>query len=109
MDHRTYSQEEIAAMLERAAALQAQQSDKSDFNTGLTFAELEEIATEAGIDSEHLRQAARELNAPGQGLLDRGSGSNATHIFANRFIGLPQINDPLCIEPKLRAVAKKTR
>lgn len=89
MTNRSYTEEEIAAMLERAAELQTQQSRNSSLRSSLSFSELEEIAAEAGIDPANLRQAAEELDSPGKVLLDKSSGTNATHIFVERTISGP--------------------
>lgn len=88
MNNRSYTEEEIAAMLERAAELQTQQS-RNPLHRSLSFEELEEIAAEAGIDPANLRQAARELDSPGKVLLDKSSGTNATHNFVERTIPGP--------------------
>lgn len=56
---RVYRDEEIGRILKRATELQHREP-KGD-PTGITLAELEEIAAEAGIDPGHLRRAAMEL------------------------------------------------
>jgi hypothetical protein len=58
---RRYSEEEVGLILRRATEMQRAEPSALD-PTGLTMAELEEIAAEAGIDSGMLRQAASELN-----------------------------------------------
>ena len=52
---RRYTDEEMRRILERATELQA------ETDTGLTLAELEDVAREAGIDVGALRRAADEL------------------------------------------------
>jgi hypothetical protein len=59
---RRYSEEEIALILRRATEMQRAEPTAPD-PAGLTMADLEEIAAEAGIDPGMLRQAASELNA----------------------------------------------
>jgi hypothetical protein len=54
---RRYTDEEMRHLLERATELQAQ----TPADAGLTLAELEDVAREAGIDVAALRRAAGEL------------------------------------------------
>lgn len=56
---RVYGDEEIGRILKRATELQHREPKGGP--TGITLAELEEIAAEAGIDPGHLRRAAMEL------------------------------------------------
>jgi len=58
---RRYSEEEVGLILRRATEMQRAEPTALD-PAGLTMAELEEIAAEAGIDPGMLRQAASELN-----------------------------------------------
>ena len=57
---RRYNEKEVARLLKRASELQ-RSSPVSPNPSGLTLAELEEIAKEAGLDVGSLRQAATEL------------------------------------------------
>ena len=59
---RRYSEEEVGLILRRATEMRRAEPTALD-PAGLTMAELEEIAAEAGIDPGMLRQAASELNA----------------------------------------------
>lgn len=59
---RRYSEEEVAAFLERATELQRAGSDR-EVGEGLTLEELEEIAAEAGIPPRYVRRAAAELDS----------------------------------------------
>lgn len=56
---RVYGDEEIGRILKRATELQHREPTTRP--AGITLAELEEIAAEAGIDPTHLRRAAMEL------------------------------------------------
>lgn len=58
---RFYGETEIGRILKRATELQ--HHEPSGPATGVTLAELEEIATEAGIDPTYLRRAAMELDS----------------------------------------------
>ena len=58
---RVYGEKEIGRLLQRATELQHR--EPSAPATGVTLAELEEIAVEAGIDPKFLRRAAGELDA----------------------------------------------
>lgn len=60
---RRYDEKEVSRLLERASELQRSQPAVAD-PSGLTLAELEEIALEAGLDPEYLRRAAHELDRP---------------------------------------------
>jgi hypothetical protein len=86
---RTYSREEIAALMERAAEIQ-QQRPAGDAD-GLTLAELEEVAQSAGISTDALRAAAAEFEprraAP--------TGATDTQVFAERVVPLALQGDAL--------------
>lgn len=85
MAERTYHEHEIAALLERASERQALAARRTQ-RPGLTLAELEQIAAEAGIDPAHLHAAAAELDDPGRPLVGRRSGTTATHIYTERWV-----------------------
>jgi len=59
---RRYNEKEVARLLKRASELQ-RSSPAAPNPSGLTLTELEDIAREAGLDVDMLRQAATELNA----------------------------------------------
>lgn len=59
--HRRYSEKEVTRLLRRATELQRAMPIAPASN-GLTLAELEDVATEAGLDPALLRQAAAELD-----------------------------------------------
>ncbi len=85
MAKRSYSEQETAALLERAAELQALSARTSE-KTGLTLDELEAIALEAGLNPEHLRQAAQEMETIGPALQSASTSTNATHIFVEQWV-----------------------
>jgi len=58
---RRYSESEVGLILRRATEMQRAQPSAPD-PAGLTLSELEDIASEAGIDPELLRRAANELH-----------------------------------------------
>lgn len=58
---RLYDENEIGKLLERATALQREDPVRTAAPGGLSLAELEEIAAEAGIDPRFLRRAAAEM------------------------------------------------
>lgn len=64
---RLYTEREIGALIQRASELQERGRDRPE--RGLSFQELEHIASEVGISPAHLREAAEELargsDAPG--------------------------------------------
>lgn len=65
---RTYREEEVAAILRRAAQLER---DRGTMEGALNLREIESIARDSGIDLTLVRQAARELDE------DQGSGIGA--------------------------------
>ena len=67
---RRYGDKEVGLILKRAAELQRLEPESAAEGGGLTLAELEDIAVEAGIDPGLLRRAAEELDA-GTGHLHR--------------------------------------
>jgi hypothetical protein len=69
---RRYGDEEVGLILKRAAELQRQEPAGSGEGGGLSLAELEEIAAEAGIDPRYLRRAADEVDTQAMPL--RGEG-----------------------------------
>ena len=85
MPHRTYTEQEVAALLERAAELQAQAARRNEHRPGLTLPELEAVAAEAGLDPTLLREAAAELDAPSRSLFEASTGTSATHVFVERW------------------------
>lgn len=66
---RRYDEAEVGKILKRATEIQESQRAPRSTGGGMSLGELEEIAREVGIDAEHLRRAARELDmrAPGGG------------------------------------------
>jgi hypothetical protein len=74
---RRYGDREVRLILKSAAELQRRALDDTSASAGMTLAELEQVATEAGIDPTLIRRAAAQLDAPTS--LDRG----------NRFVGSP--------------------
>ncbi len=86
MNERTYSEEEMAAMLERAAKLQANAAKHAENRPGLTLSELEVIAAEAGLDPIHLKQAATELNESDAAISHRNVSTGASHNFVDQWV-----------------------
>jgi len=83
--NRTYTEEEIKALLERTAQLQSESKEtKAKSSTGLTLTELESIAEESGLDPSLLQRAALEMSVdPAKtGFEVRTS----THVNAQRLV-----------------------
>jgi len=59
-DHKVYDEKAVSAILKRATELQA--SSRSDGGFGLSLAELQQIAAEAGIDPRFVAAAASETS-----------------------------------------------
>ncbi len=81
MSQRTYTDEEVRTLLERAVELQSQKATSAS-KQGLTLDELEEIAAASDIDPTHLKQAAHELEAQTQKSTTSTRTSN-THVFVD--------------------------
>jgi len=65
-----YDDKQVALILKRATEMQTRTGDgAAAAGRGLSLADLENIAVEAGIDPSHIRLAAREVDA---GTADRG-------------------------------------
>lgn len=75
---RVYGEKEIGRILQRATELQ--HDEPTAPATGMTLAELEEIAAEAGIDPRLLRRAARELETT------RNDGSLLTRVVGDEVV-----------------------
>ncbi|MEZ4702357.1 MAG: hypothetical protein R2834_18640 [Rhodothermales bacterium] len=86
MSERTYSEDEMALLLERAAELQTRQARARERSNGLTLTELEAIAGEAGLDPALLRQAAEEMDRLGPSLLGKSTSTTATHIHVEQWV-----------------------
>ena len=87
MPERTYSEDEIADLIARAAERQ-RDARRRDDGAGLTLAEIERIGQDTGIDPEHLRAAAAEMDAGGR-TLARQSGHTRTHVTVERWVDAP--------------------
>jgi hypothetical protein len=72
-----FDEEEVALILRRAGEMQAARTESG--GSGMTLAELEEIAREAGIDPALVRQAAADVR----------SGAAQPPAAGSRFLGAP--------------------
>ncbi|MBO6575042.1 MAG: hypothetical protein JJ896_06495 [Rhodothermales bacterium] len=81
MPNRTFSEEEIQALLKRATQLHLM--DEGD-KPGLTLKDLEHIAADAGIPPQYLRAALHE--ADNQVSSRDTSGHTKTHVFIERVV-----------------------
>lgn len=86
MTERTYSENEMAQLLERAAELQARAANTRDAERGLTLGELESIAEESGLSPEFLRQAAREMEKLGPSLLGKSVRTTKTQVHVEQWV-----------------------
>lgn len=66
---RRYTDEEVRKLLERASEIESESKYLTAPTHGPTLQELEAIAEEAGLDALALREAARELDAHGEGTI----------------------------------------
>ena len=86
MKERTYSKEEIAALLERAAELHALEANSITDKPGLTLSEIEEVASDSGIDPLLVRQAATEMSGAPRVSSLKTKDTTATHNIVERII-----------------------
>lgn len=83
---RTYTEDEVADIIARAAERQAA-SPRAEA-PGLTLDEIERLGVEAGLNVDDLRAAAAEVNAAGR-TLSRQASHTATHVVVERWIDGP--------------------
>ena len=78
---RRYSEKEVGLILRRATELQRSEPTAAD-PTGLTLAELQDVATEVGIDPTYLRRAAAELESgAGTGVSEKLLGAPLAFVL----------------------------
>ncbi len=75
--NRRFNEKEVALIIKRASELQTETTVES--NTGMSLAELEQVAREAGLDPELVRRAAADLD------------TRVTDQTPNRFLGAPTV------------------
>ena len=75
--NRRFNEKEVALIIKRASELQTETTAES--NTGMSLAELEQVAREAGLDPELVRRAAADLD------------TRVTDQTPNRFLGAPTV------------------
>jgi hypothetical protein len=75
---RRFNEKEVALIIKRASELQ-QSEPTPESNTGMSLAELEQVAREAGLDPELVRRAAADLD------------TRVTDQTPNRFLGAPTV------------------
>lgn len=92
MAERTYSEDEMTAMLELASKLQAKAAKNAESRAGLTLPELETIAAEAGLDPIHLRQAATQLFNQKMAISHGKSSTSASHNYVDQWV-VAELND----------------
>ncbi len=63
---RKFNDEEVALIIKRAAELQQTEQAADEPGNAMTLAEVEQIATEAGIDPRLIRRAAQGLDRPSE-------------------------------------------
>ena len=83
MAKRIYSEEEVEKLIRRAVQLEAEKSSGSrSSGKGLTMQELEEIASETGIDPKSIQQAADELETEPL----RSESTESTSVSRNEIV-----------------------
>ena len=81
--HRRFADDEVSLILRRAAELQETEGGGAG-ESGLTLADLEEVAREAGLDPALVRRAAAEVDAG-------GGARPAPALGGSRFLGAPTV------------------
>ena len=99
MENRTYSEREVAAIIERAVERQ-EEARRARPEVGLSMEELERVAREVGIDAAHLRAAAAEVEAGGR-VFGHTATQTDTHVVVERWV-----QGPLAVEGWEDAVAE---
>ncbi len=84
---RTYSEQDVAAIIARAAERQAE-STRTTPSVGLTLDEIERLGTDAGLDPADLRAAAAEIDSAGR-TLSRQSSQTKNTVVVERWIDAP--------------------
>lgn len=77
----TYTEREVALIIERAVERQ-EEARRRTSSAGLSLGEIETLGREVGIDPEHLRAAAAEIDA---GASERARHTTATHNHVERW------------------------
>lgn len=90
MSNRIYSEDEVTKLIRRAVELEAGRSvsNEKQSGKGLTLQEIEQVASETGIDPELIKQAASELDNKSSGNLKDDGKINITksEIVSERWI-----------------------
>jgi hypothetical protein len=76
--NRRFNEKEVALIIKRASELQQNEATPESI-TGMSLAELEQVAREAGLDPELVRRAASDLD------------TRVTDQTPNRFLGAPTV------------------
>ena len=84
---RTYSEQDVAAIIARAAERQAAAA-RTTASVGLTLDEIERLGQDAGLDPADLRAAAAEIDAAGR-TLSRQASQTKTQVVVERWIDAP--------------------
>jgi hypothetical protein len=81
MPDRSFTPEEVQALIRRAAELQA--AEARGEGPGLSLDELEAVARDSGLDPRHVRAAATELRTAPKA---RPAEASTTHVHAERIV-----------------------
>ena len=82
---RTYSDEEFALILRKAADLASRSDQPGTSGTGLTLAEMKAAASQSGFDPELVERAARLLSTSQPSVMDRVLGGPLRHEHRAHF------------------------
>jgi len=82
----TFSEEEIARIIKKAAQLESEQQGGDDAKPELTLEELVTAASDAGLDPENIRIAAREIRQSSTQAKKPLSADGPGQVFAERWV-----------------------
>ena len=86
---RRFDDEEVSLILRRAAELQEAQAAPG--REGMTLADLEDVAREAGLDPALVRRAAAEVGSGGGSGAGAATGTGGMLSGGNAFLGAPTV------------------
>lgn len=87
MAERRFNEKELAAILRKAAAAQAEGTVQSADTTGFTQAEIERLATEVGIDPKHIAGAVEALGTESEHSAPNRGSSRMRKVIERTYDG----------------------
>jgi len=85
-DERTFSGDQLQALLKRASQLQGSSPSRSE-GAALTLEEIEHVAESAGLNPAYVRQAVQEMDSAR--VSRKAAEASDTHLYVERWIDMP--------------------